>query len=129
MRFDPERLAVYRLAREHSRAVQRFLAAAETRGHSALVKQLRDSTASVPANILEGNGDSRPGNQHHYFSIAKGSIMESWAHVDTIVDFGLIAEEAEEYSLVRDKQQQIVALLITMVRRLEVDEAGAAVGD
>jgi len=119
MRFDPERMAVYRLAREHTRAVRAFLDAAETKGYSGLVQQLRDSTASVPANILEGRGDWRPGKQHHYYCIAKGSVMESWAHADTMVDFGLLGEDAAEYHEVRDKQHQIVALLITMVRDLE----------
>jgi four helix bundle protein len=119
MRFDPEKMAVYRLAREHTRAVRDFLAAAETRGFSDLVRQLRESTASVPANILEGNGAWTPAERAHYFRIARGSVMESWAHADTMVDFGLIDEDPPECNAVRDKQHQIVALLTTTILALE----------
>ena len=122
MPFDAEKMAVYRLAREHTRAVHALLEAADTRGHSGLVRQLRESTASVPANILEAKGEWRPGKQAHYLMIAKGSIMESWAHTDSVVDFGLIEETAAEYHRVRDTQRQIVALLVTMIRRLEADD-------
>jgi four helix bundle protein len=119
MRFDPEKMAVYRLAREHTRAVRAFLAAADTRGYGGLVKQLRESTGSVPANILEGNGAWTPADRAHYFRISRGSLMESWAHSDTMVDFGLIGGDAPEYHEVRDKQHQIVALLTTTVLALE----------
>ena len=126
MAFDAEKMAVYRLAREHTRAVRAFLAAARTRGHSGLVRQLRESTASVPANILEAKGEWRSGKQGSYLMIAKGSIMESWAHTDTAVDLGLIDDHAAEYQRVREIQRQIVALLVTMIRRLEADDKESA---
>jgi hypothetical protein len=36
-RFDPEKMAVYRLARQHSRAVHALLEGADTRGFADLV--------------------------------------------------------------------------------------------
>ena len=115
--FDPQRLAVYRVAREHSRAVHALLSTADTRGYSDLVSQLRRSTSSIPANVLEAHGEWRPGKRIHYLYIAKGSTWESWAHVDTLVDFGLIAEA--EATGIRSLQSEITALLIATIRRLE----------
>ncbi len=116
-RFDPERMAVYRLARRHSRAVYDLLEAADTRGYSDLVSQLRGSAASIPANVLEAAGEWRPGKRLNYLMIAKGSTWESWAHTDTLVDFGVVPKAA--IGDVRDAQGQITALLIATIRRLE----------
>jgi four helix bundle protein len=115
--FDPEKMAVYRLARRHSQAVHNLIKAASTRGFADLVNQLRRSTASIPANILEAAGEWRLGKRLHYLMIAKGSTWESWAHVDTMVDFELIAQA--DIAEARSLQAQITALLITTIRNLE----------
>lgn len=116
-RFDPEKMAVYRLAREHTRAVRVLLAGADVRGFADLVGQLRRSTASIPANILEASGEWRPGKRASYLMIAKGSAWEAWAHTDSLVDFGLVPLDA--ITEVRALQHQITALLITTIRNLE----------
>jgi four helix bundle protein len=117
--FDPEKMATYRLAREHSRAVHALLADADTRGHSESVAQLRSSTISVPANLLEATGEWRSRKRGHYLRIAKGSLMESWAHVDALVDFGVLSKQ--ESGEVRDLQRQLYALMTTAILRLEDD--------
>jgi four helix bundle protein len=116
-RFEPEKMAVYRLAREHSREVHALLREANTRGFADLVSQLYRSTASIPANVLEATGEWRPGKRLNYLMIAKGSAWESWAHTDTLVDFGIVDGSAT--AKVRAIQQQITALLITTVRNIE----------
>jgi four helix bundle protein len=118
-RFDPERMAVYRLARQHSRAVHALLETADRHGFSDLVNQLRRSTASIPANVLESAGEWRTRKRLHYLMIAKGSTWESWAHTDSLVDFGVVRKTA--IVEVRDAQNQITALLITTIRRLEAE--------
>ncbi|HSH45862.1 MAG TPA: four helix bundle protein [Longimicrobiales bacterium] len=115
--FDPEKMAVYRLARRHTRAVHTLIAGADTRGFADLVNQLRRAAASVTANVLEAGGEWRPRRQAHYFMIAKGSIWECWAHIDTFVDFELLEREAIHEA--RDLQNQITALLITSIRNLD----------
>jgi hypothetical protein len=52
--------------------------------------------------------------------IAKGSTWECWAHTDSMVDFGLVPESAIKE--VRNLQNQITALLITTIRRLEATD-------
>jgi four helix bundle protein len=115
--FDPEKMAVYRLAREHNRAVRTMLRGARTTGFSDLVNQLYRSAASIPANVLEAMGEWRPGKRLNYLMIAKGSTWESWAHTDTLVDFGIVPASA--IVEVRRIQGRITALLITSIRNLE----------
>jgi four helix bundle protein len=90
-------MAGYQLAREHSRAVRVLIDSASSAGFADLVGQFRKSAASIPANILEGFGEWRPGKRLNYLMIAKGSTFESWAHADTMVDFGIVPENAVEH--------------------------------
>ena len=117
--FDPEKMATYRLARRHTRAVHAMLKKAKVRGFSDLVNQFRSSTTSIPANLLEAIGEWRPGKRLNYLMIAKGSTCESWAHTDSMIDFELI--EQCDTTEVRGIQVQLIALLITSVRNLEVE--------
>jgi hypothetical protein len=90
--FDPGKMAVYRHARHHTCAVHALLKAA---------------------------GEWRSGKRLHYLMIAKGSTWESWAHTDSLVDFGLVPADA--IAEARDAQRQITALLITTIRSLETE--------
>jgi four helix bundle protein len=116
-RFDPERIAVYRLARQHNRALRVLLAGIGRRGFSDLIGQLRSSAVSIPANVLEGIGEWRPGKRLNYMMIAKGSTYECWAHTDSLVDFGLVSPA--DIAEARDLQGQIAALLTATVHNLE----------
>lgn len=119
-KFDPDgRMAVYRLSRRHSRAVRVLIEKADGRGHADLIAQLRRSAASIPANVLEAAGEWRPRKRLHYLRIAKGSTWESWAHTDTMVDFGVVRDD--DIVEVRRMQDQITALLITTIRALETE--------
>lgn len=116
-RYDPERLAVYRLARAHTRAVAKLLEEADTRGFSGLVDQIRRSTASITGNTKEGYGEESPGRKAQYYAYAKASTSETWAHIDNLVDFGCTTPEATRE--IRGLQNQIMALLVTMIRNLQ----------
>ncbi len=113
-RYDPERLPAYRLAREHTRAIRALLEKADTRGFSDLVNQIRRSMASIPGNIKEGFGEESPGQKAHYYGIAKGSVSETWGHIDTLVDFGCVW--AEEITKPRDLENQLIAVLWSMIK-------------
>lgn len=116
-RYDPERLAVYRIARRHSRAARDLLAKTDTRGFGELVDNFKRSVTSIPANIKEGYGEHRTAKKANYYQIAKASVTEAWGHTDSLVDWGLVGPgEIEE---VRDLQNQMIALLITMIRSQE----------
>lgn len=115
-RYDPERLAVYRLARRHTRAICEMLGEADTRGFAFEVSQTRRSTASITSNVKEGYGEESLARKLHYYAYAKASVSETWAHVDNLVDFGCISEDA--ITEIRDIQNQVMALLVTMIRNL-----------
>lgn len=119
-RYDPERLAVYRLARCHTRAVAKVLAEANTRGFADLVAQTRRSAASITGNIKEGYGEEPPGRKAQYYGYAKASTSETWGHIDNLVDFGCTSPASIEE--IRDLQNQIIALLVTMIRNLDTSE-------
>ncbi|MDX1674778.1 MAG: four helix bundle protein [Longimicrobiales bacterium] len=112
--FDPEQLPAYRLARRHTRAVRALLEKADTRGYSDLVNQIRRSAASITGNIREGYGEESPGRKAQYYGFAKGSVAETWGHVDNLVDFGCI--EAADTGEVRNLQNQLIALLWSMIK-------------
>lgn len=116
-RFDPEKMAVYSLARQHNRAVRVLLNGADTCGFGDLVGQFRASAVSIPANILEAAGEFRPGKRLNYLMIAKGSTCESWAHADSMVDFGLA--KTSDVAEVRNLQSRINALLTSTILALE----------
>jgi four helix bundle protein len=120
-RYEPERLAAYRLAREHTRLAAELLRAAETRGYAALVDELRRCAISIPANVKEGYGDHRPKRKAHFYYLAKASVTEAWAHVDTLVDLGLVSPG--DIHAIRDAQRQLVAVLVTMIRTQEARTA------
>jgi four helix bundle protein len=117
--FEPERIAAYAVAREHTRAVRALIDAAGPRGHADLLAQLRGSAASIPANILEATGEWRTGKRLNYLMIAKGSTLESWAHVDTMVDFRIVPQD--QTAEVRQLQTRITAILIRTIRNLEAE--------
>ena len=94
--FDPQKMAVYRLAREHNRTIHALLKGAHTKGFSDLVSQLRRAATSIAANLLEAFGDYRAGVRLHYLQIAKASTWECWAHCDSMVDYELVKDPAVE---------------------------------
>ena len=87
-RYDPEKMAVYRLARAHTRAIRELIDGARTAGFSDL-----------------------------------GSTSECWGHTDNFVDFGLAPESG--IVGIRDLQNQLIALLTTMIRNARADAAEA----
>jgi four helix bundle protein len=116
-RYDPERLAVYRRARRHTRAVHELLDRSDTRGYADLVDDLKRCLKSATANIKEGYGEHRPTRKANFYLIAKASVTEAWGHVDSLVDFGIVS--SSEIEEIRDLQNQIIALLVTMIRTQE----------
>jgi four helix bundle protein len=116
-RYDPMRLAVYRLARRHTRGMSELLARSSTRGHADLVDDIRRCVKSITANIKEGYGEHRPAKKANFYLIAKASVTEAWGHTDSLVDFGIASPR--DIAELRDLQNQIVALLVTMIRTQE----------
>jgi len=97
----------------YQRALQFLVVALEVisslpRGNGELAAQLRSSAQSTVANIAEGAGRrTRADASHHYF-IARGSAMESAAHLDVMKVMGIV--ELERY-------RRVLAHAAAQVRR------------
>jgi four helix bundle protein len=82
------------------------------KGHAELAAQLRSSAQSTVANIAEGAGRrTRADAGHHYF-IARGSAMESAAHLDVMNAMQLV--NAERYRRGIECLEAVVAMLTKM---------------
>ena len=75
----------------------------------ALSDQLRRAALSIPLNLAEGTGKRSRPDQRRFFSIARGSAMESAAIIDACRRLKLIQEESA---------QELNNLLLSIVRML-----------
>ena len=109
-----QQLDVYKVAIEFLAFTHRLLPRIP-RGHADLIDQLRRSEQSMPQNIAEGAGRvSRPDKARHY-AIARGSAMESAAHLDVMRAMELIDADPHGEGVVM--LERIVAMLTRMVER------------
>jgi four helix bundle protein len=110
--LDAERLDVYGVALEfHAKA-----AALALRADSVVRDQLRRSSLSVVLNIAEGAGRRSPAQKRHFYSVARGSAMESAATVDVLRVRGVAAHT--ECRPVRAQVVRIVQMLTKLDQAL-----------
>ncbi len=83
------------------------------KGHSDLVDQRRRSAQSVPQNIAEGAGKTDRADKARYYAIARGSAMESAAHLDVMKIEELIDDE--HYAVGVGLLERVVAMLTKMI--------------
>jgi four helix bundle protein len=83
-------------------------------GNGDLLDQLRRAALSVPLNIAEGTG--RFGRDAvRFYTIARGSALESAAILDALEALGLVDTPALEGG--REMLDRVVAMLTVMTRR------------
>lgn len=83
--LDPERLVVYGVALEF----QVHASALASRADAVVRDQLRRASLSCVLNIAEGAGRRSPAQKRHFYSIARGSAMESAAILDVLRGHGV----------------------------------------
>ena len=83
------------------------------RGHANLADQLRRSAQSIPQNIAEGAGRMTRADKARHYTIARGSAMESAAHLDVMKVDELI--ESEQYARGIELLERIVAMLTKLI--------------
>ncbi len=82
-------------------------------GHADLADQLRRAAQSVPQNIAEGAGKTGRADKARYYAIARGSAMESAAHLDVMKIDELIDDE--HYTVGVALLERVVAMLTRMI--------------
>ena len=107
-----QKLDVYQRSIEFLAFVHRLLPRLP-KGHADLADQLRRSAQSTPQNIAEGAGRmGRPDKARHY-TIARGSAMESAAHLDVMKIGGLVDDE--QYCHGVELLERVVAMLTKLI--------------
>ena len=113
MCLDAERLDVYRLAVAFQRVVVAQVRIPRT------LRDLRDqldrASASIVLNIAEGAGRERAGEKSNFYSIARGSAMESAAVLDVLAARGAVSERLREEG--RGHLIRIVQMLTALRKR------------
>ncbi len=89
------------------------------KGHAELADQLRRSAQSVPQNIAEGAGRMTRLDKARHYTIARGSAMESAAHLDVLKIDGLIDDE--QYRQGIELLDRVVAMLTRLIDPRERD--------
>ena len=118
--LDHEKLEVYQVARQLSREICRLRKKAR-RGRTDLMDQLLRSTASVPLNIAEGNGESVSGRRAYFFRISRASATEVSAALDHMVDMELLKEE--DIAAAKTLIVRIVSMLVKLTDKTTAPES------
>jgi len=107
-----QKLDVYRRSIEFL-AFSRRLLARLSKGNADLLDQLRRAARSITQNIAEGAGRTSRADKAKHYTIARGSAMESAAHLDVMRVDDLIDET--DYALGVDLLERIVSMLTKMI--------------
>ena len=83
------------------------------KGHVDLVDPLRRAAQSVPQNIAEGCGRTTRADKAKHYAVARGSAMESAAHLDVMRVEELI--DAELYARGIELLERVVAMLTKLI--------------
>lgn len=112
--LDPDRLDVYRVAREFATFAARVL---PRRGYSSLRDQLQRASSSIVLNIAEGCGRFARPEKAHFYLIARGSAMECAAVLDLALARGLVSAAAYRHG--RGRLVRVVQMLTRLVQRMQ----------
>jgi four helix bundle protein len=107
-----QKLDVYQRSIEFLAFVRRLLPQLP-KGHADLADQLRRSAQSTPQNIAEGAGRISKLDKARHYTIARGSAMESAAHLDVMKVDGLVDDQ--QYHRGIELLERVVAMLTKLI--------------
>ena len=114
-------LVVWRRSIELAAECHRLTADWSRRDRFGITSQLRRASASVHANIAEGNGRFHRGEYIHFLGIANGSLREAESHLLLASELGLC--QPHELAKALDLIDETGKMLISLARRLRNDRA------
>ena len=83
--------------------------------------QVQRSSASIPANIAEGNARQRTGDYLRYLSIASGSLAEVQTHLELAIRLELVADG--DTLRARSLADEVSRMLRALIKALECRKA------
>ena len=109
--LDHEKLDVYKCAIEFLTIALKITQGLPV-GYASLGDQLKRASWSIPLNIAEGCGKTRPNDKQRFYAIARGSAMECAAVLDVCRALQFIVEPLFEQGKLL--LTRIVAMLTKM---------------
>jgi four helix bundle protein len=81
-----------------------------------LTSQLRRASASIPANIAEGQGRRLPKEFQQFLANARGSLLELDTHLELALRLDYLNEK--QHSVIQEKVNEVGRLLNGLLRSL-----------
>ena len=107
------KLNVYLKSKELVKQLYELLKRFPAEERYALCDQLRRAVISIPSNIAEGSGRQSDKDQAHFYTIAYGSLMETFSQLDVACDLGYISQgEFNEMELLINEEAKMLAGLV-----------------
>ena len=111
--FDFEKLDVYQVIKGNNTKILKFIFSHPTLDFY-LKDQWKQASLSIILNLAEGTGRMTNTDKKHFLTIARGSVFESVAILETVKELALIEEDLfKEYY---DSYEQISKMLLGMIR-------------
>ncbi len=111
--FDFEKLDVYQEVKKTNSKVLGFIFTSQNLD-PYIRDQWKRATISILLNIAEGTGRMTYNDKRSFFTIARSSVFECVAILDTILDLGYIREE--KYKEFYEAYEKISKMLLGMIR-------------
>ena len=111
--FDFERLNVYQLILELNTEVLKWLAA-RPKFDPYMKDQWRRATISIALNLAEGTGRISKGDKKHFFVIARSSVFECVAIIQTLKSIDTL--DKLQYTNFYQKYESISKMLLGIYR-------------
>ena len=109
---DAQNLAVYHVAVSFQAASARLI----PKGHAVLRDQLERASLSIVLNIAEGAGRRSRRDKGRFYTIARGSAMESAALIDVLVARQIASVEAAREA--KDLAIRVIQMLSKLVQAM-----------
>ena len=114
---DFRELKVYQKALAFQRSIYEIVKKFPDFERYNMVDQLHRAVSSIPANIAEGNGNYYFKQEFDRLNTALGSLAEIRSFLDMALSEGYLT--LQEYENLEKDAQEILRLLIGMMRRIE----------
>jgi four helix bundle protein len=111
--FDFEKLDVYQVIKGQNLKVLEFIYQ-NTQIDAYIKDQWERASLSILLNLAEGSGRMSSDDKKHFVTIARGSVYESVAIIDTINGLGFIDDKL--YKEFYDSYETISKMLLGMYR-------------
>jgi four helix bundle protein len=118
VQFDQDRLDAYNLGRAFTREVERLLSSLP-RGNADAFDQVRRAALSATLNTAEGAGEFAPKEKARFYRMARRSVTEAAAVLDSFVDRGLLEERDIEPA--RATLHRLIGALTRLVQSCDPD--------